>query len=252
MNPVNVFLSKHGFDNDLVVVRLSGRAKRLIFKASLKKGIEIVVPKGTDPSWVVKATEDRLPWIKTAVTKLRKKRKQLHPAQIYLKAIGENRSIEYVNEIHLSSGLKESGDSLLKVRKDPSDVYYVPRILQSWVRKQARASLLPWLDSLAKDRGLHFNRIYVKNQVSRWGSCSEKRNISLNQNLLFLSRQLVEYVLHHELTHLDHMNHSPIFWSSLSNAAPNFMKLRNEIRMLDPENIPMWASPEIDKLNQIY
>ena len=245
MNTVNVFLSKHGLDNDLVVVRSSSRAKRLIFKSSLKKGVEIIVPNGADPLWVAKKTEDRLPWIKTALTGLRKKRKQLHPTRIHLKATGENWSIEYVNQTQLTTDLKPSEDRLLKVCKNPTDVYYVPRVLQSWIQKQARASLFPWLDSLAKDRELHFNRIYVRNQVSRWGSCSEKRNISLNQNLLFLSRQLVEYVLHHELTHLDHMNHSPIFWSTLGDIVPNCMKLRDEIKVLDPENIPMWASPGI-------
>lgn len=59
-------------------------------------------------------------------------------------------------------------------------------------------------------------RIFIRYAKTRWGSCSSLGNISLNGYLDFLPDDLFEYVLFHELTHLDHMNHSRAFWDQLS------------------------------------
>ncbi len=61
LGAIHKLLSKHAVPDDLVVVRLSARAKRLIFKSSVKKGVEIVVPHGADSSWIAEMTENRVP-----------------------------------------------------------------------------------------------------------------------------------------------------------------------------------------------
>ena len=113
--------------------------------------------------------------------------------------------------------------------------------MQNWFNDKAKESLIPWITLLAEKRKLKFNRVFIKNQVSLWGSCSEKRNINLNRNLLFISPDLVEYVLHHELTHLEHMNHSKQFWTAFNNVLPEYQELRSKIRSVDPQEIPLWA-----------
>ena len=66
LRPVYRLLNKHAVLDDLVVVRLSSRAKRLIFKSSVIKGVEIVVPHGAGASWVAEMVENIIPWIKSA------------------------------------------------------------------------------------------------------------------------------------------------------------------------------------------
>ena len=246
LRPVHRLLNKHAVPDDLVVVRLSSRAKRLIFKSSVIKGVEIVVPHGAGSSWVAEMVENIIPWIKSAEQHVKEGRGQLNPTHINLKAMGETWSVDYGAVDEVPKGLVVNGEHALTVGVDPRDVFCVARKLQGWFHQKARASLLPWLASLAEDRGLSFNRTYVKNQVSLWGSCSKKRNINLNRNLLFLPKHLVEYVLHHELTHLDHLNHSGRFWSSLTRVLPACRELRLELRSLSPDDIPLWASPGID------
>ena len=248
LNPVHKLLSKHVVSEDLIVVRLSARAKRLIFKSSVKKGVEIVVPHGADSSWVVEMTENRIPWIRSAQQHVREGRGQLNPREINLKALGETWSVDYGRIDEVPKGLLVNGQHTLTVGVDPRDVFYGARKLQGWFHQKARASLLPWLTSLAEDRGLSFNRTFVKNQVSLWGSCSKKRNINLNRNLLFLPKHLVEYVLHHELTHLEHLNHSKRFWSSFTRVLPDCRELRREMRSLNPDDMPLWASPGLDSV----
>jgi predicted metal-dependent hydrolase len=246
LGAIHKLLLKHAVPDDLIVVRLSSRAKRLIFKSSVRKGVEIVIPHGADSSWVAKMTQNKIPWIKSAQQLAREGRSQLNPTRIDLKALGEIWSVDYVNVDEIQNGLLVSGQHTLTVGVDPKDVFCVARKLQGWFHQKARTSLLPWLASLAEDRGLRFKKTYVKNQVSLWGSCSTERNINLNRNLLFLPKYLVEYVLHHELTHLEHLNHSGRFWSSFAHVLPNCKELRLELRTRNLGNIPLWASPGLN------
>ena len=86
LSQIHKLLSKHAVPDDLIVVRLSARANRLIFKSTLKKGVEIVVPHGAASSWVEEMTENRVPWIRTAQQHVREGKSQLNPTQSALKA----------------------------------------------------------------------------------------------------------------------------------------------------------------------
>lgn len=229
--------------DDLVTVRSSSRAKRLLFKSSVNKGVEIVVPRGADVLWVAEMVEQRIPWIRQSEQNVKKTRSELIPTEIKLEALCETWSVDYRKVDEIPEGLIINGNFTLMVGLNPKDILFGVSKLQDWFHKKAREALIPWLDSLAEARRLRFNRTFVRNPVSRWGSCSEKRNISLNRNLLFIPNHLVEYVLHHELTHLDHMNHSKRFWSSLKRILPNCLDLRRELKEIAPEDIPLWATP---------
>ena len=248
LGAIHKLLFRHAVPDGLVVVRLSSRAKRLLFKSSIKKGVEIVIPHGADLSWVADMTQNRIPWIRSAQQHVREGRSQINPTQIDLKALGETWSVDFEKVDEVRNGLLVSGERTLTVGEDPKDVFHVARKLQGWFHQKARASLIPWLASLADGRGLRFNKTYVKNQTSLWGSCSKKRNINLNRNLLFIPTHLVEYVLHHELTHLEHLNHSKRFWSTFTRVLPDCWELRRELKSLRPDDIPLWASPGIDSI----
>ena len=75
-----------------------------------------------------------------------------------------------------------------------------------------------------------YNRISIKKQSTRWGSCSSKRNLNFNYKLLFLSQELADYVVVHELCHLEEMNHSKKFWDLVGKSFPNFKEIRKEMR----------------------
>ncbi len=79
----------------------------------------------------------------------------------------------------------------------------------------AKAMLKHRLQELARQHGFSCNRVYVRNQRSRWGSCSHLNNISLNINLVALTPDLMDYVILHELVHTRIKNHSKRFWAEL-------------------------------------
>jgi len=71
------------------------------------------------------------------------------------------------------------------------------------------------LKQLAAQHGFTYNKVTIRNQKTRWGSCSHKNNISLNMKLVMLSDELIDYVILHELVHTKIHNHSKKFWAKL-------------------------------------
>ncbi|MCF7822735.1 MAG: M48 family metallopeptidase [Candidatus Marinimicrobia bacterium] len=80
---------------------------------------------------------------------------------------------------------------------------------------EIKSSLVDRVSVLAEQYGFSYNKISIRHQRSRWGSCSAKNNISLNHKLFFLPTELSDYVLLHELAHTKQKNHGPQFWEIL-------------------------------------
>ena len=95
---------------------------------------------------------------------------------------------------------------------------------------QARRQIVDRLTELAARTGLTFNRVFVRNQKTRWGSCSHQDNISLNINLVRLPIELMDYVILHELVHTRIKNHSPKFWAALAEVIPDPKVLDRALR----------------------
>lgn len=75
-----------------------------------------------------------------------------------------------------------------------------------------------------------YNRINVRNQKTRWGSCSIKRNLNFNYRILFLPPKPRDYIIVHELCHLEEFNHSRKFWKLVAETAPDYLETRKKLR----------------------
>ena len=95
------------------------------------------------------------------------------------------------------------------------DVKACHAALRRWMTRRAIETLPPWLERVAAQCGPTPTDIAIKNQRTRWGSCASSGRVSLNCKLLFLPRDLVRYVMVHELCHLLEPNHSDRFWAHL-------------------------------------
>lgn len=103
-------------------------------------------------------------------------------------------------------------------------------LLYHALRKFAEQYLPQRLEHWSQVTELEFNRVRIKDLKSKWGSCSSRRNINLNWQLVFLDENLIDYVLVHELMHLREMNHSPQFWKWVARFCPDYKVLRNQLK----------------------
>ncbi|MCD6585613.1 MAG: M48 family metallopeptidase [Desulfobacteraceae bacterium] len=97
-------------------------------------------------------------------------------------------------------------------------------------RKTARKILVQRLNKLSEKHGLPYNRVFVRNQKTRWGSCSAKKNINLNIHLVRLPEALMDYAIMHELVHTKVLNHRSQFWDFLEKFMKNARALDRELQ----------------------
>lgn len=78
--------------------------------------------------------------------------------------------------------------------------------------------------------GVTVGKITIRNQKTRWGSCSAKGNVNFNYQRYYLSDEILDYVVVHELAHRRHMNHSPAFWAEVEKYCPQYKKYREQLK----------------------
>jgi len=102
----------------------------------------------------------------------------------------------------------------------------------------AKLMLKSRLSDLACRFGIIYNRVFVRHQKTRWGSCSSKDNININISLIVLPVELCDYVLIHELTHVRHKHHGPLFWAELDKLVEKPKLLRQKLGQyaIPPDN----------------
>lgn len=100
----------------------------------------------------------------------------------------------------------------------------IKSILQNWYMTEAEKAIIMTTNNYAKLMKVCFNRVVIKNQKTRWGSCSSKKNLNFNWKLIMAPNYVLEYIVVHELCHLIHMNHSAQFWREVTKYYPNYRK----------------------------
>ena len=97
-------------------------------------------------------------------------------------------------------------------------------------KAEARKKLTHRLNELSRQYGFTYNRVFIRNQKTRWGSCSARNNISLNSKLLSLPQELIDYVILHELVHTRERNHSKSFWAELNKFVGDARALKSRLK----------------------
>lgn len=108
---------------------------------------------------------------------------------------------------------------------------HAPRRLRDWLINEAKADLTERSVHHAEKLGLTVGRITVRDQTSRWGSCSSTGNLSYSWRLILAPSDILDYVAAHEVAHLKEMNHGPKFWSLVRKTFPNLSQAKDWLQI---------------------
>jgi len=205
-------------------------------------GLEVVSPRRFPRSQVARILQQHHDWI---TQQLQRQAHTLQPTvlpdTLTLPAIDAHWTINYqqpANQPSAKPSLQASTDNLhITTVTDAQAV----SLLRGFIRQTAQRELPPLLREIADEFDFNYRRVSIRSQKSRWGSCSSKGTISLNDQLLFMPADSVRYLMIHELCHTRQMNHSPRFWRLVSECCVDY---RQHEQLLDRgrERVPAWFS----------
>lgn len=240
-------------------LRISPRAKRLSLRVEPGRGLIVTVPKRFPRRDVPEFVESNRAWIEEALADIDQKTpepyRQWPPRKLSLQAIGQCANVCYLAELanagedsqsiyrdHQRAQLSAhsgSGELEICVTSKPQDKLAVATELANCLVRLARQTLPTWLAAHAARTGMRYERVSIRKQRTLWGSYSSSGTLSLNYKLLFLRRELVDYVLLHELAHTRFLDHSPQFWTLLEGMHPNAIALDSQLKEAG-RDVPPW------------
>lgn len=97
-------------------------------------------------------------------------------------------------------------------------------------KRAARLLVLELIEKVNKIYNFEYGQIAIRNQKTRWGSCSNHGNLNFNYRIVDLPPRLAEYIVIHELCHLKEMNHATSFWNLVAVAMPDYKEARAELK----------------------
>jgi predicted metal-dependent hydrolase len=209
-------------------VRVSGRARNLKIQVYPHGGVEIVAPKRARPAEIEAFIAEHRDWIRKTRSRFQALRppEPTLPATIELQALGKEFRTHFV--VGESAKCRER-DGLLSLAAPELNPEHCWPLLRDWLKKQGRQHLIAETQQLANETGLSPERVHVRLQRTRWGSCSTSGTISLNAAALLRPRAEMRYVIIHELCHLQHMNHSKRFWKLVESFVPEYKSLEKTL-----------------------
>lgn len=204
-------------------IRRSGRAKYIQMRILPGTGLELILPKRASLKEGRRFIESRREWIASRLNLLVKPKadyrylgRELHVIHRYQLFLPRHHVLLKKEKLFINSP-EGSGET-------------TEEIFEAFLKFKAKQFLVDRTRELASEHGFKIGRVTIRGQKTRWGSCSAKRSISLNYQLIKFRQELIDYVIIHELCHTRHMNHSKAFWNEVAKYTPDYKRLRAELR----------------------
>jgi predicted metal-dependent hydrolase len=207
-------------------VRQSERARRarIVIDGG---GVEVVVPRGFALRNVEPFVEEKRPWIERTLRRLRESDAEQPPARIE-----DGGEVPYLGErlaLHLRDGrarVTRRGDVLHVSAPDGR----ARDALESWYRRRAREEVVRRLDAAVARAGTRYASLQIRGQRTRWASCSSGGAMSFNWRLLLAPAPILDYVVEHEVVHLEIQDHSERFWRLVGERCPDWREQEGWLR----------------------
>jgi predicted metal-dependent hydrolase len=195
-------------------LRRSPRARRVRVSVESDGAVRVTLPRRAPLRAADEAVRELTPWIQ------RRRRALARAAAEIARTPGTVPYLGYELVIVPERGrtrVHRRGDALLVPAGAEREA-----ALERWYRRAARAEIAPRLDAAVARAGTSYKRLTIRGQRTRWGSCSTSGALSFNWRLLLAPEPVLDYVIEHEVCHIEVMDHSARFWALLESRVPDW------------------------------
>ncbi len=212
------FLAVSGRQIPMALVR-NRRARRYVLRLRPDGSARVTIPRGGSAAEARRFAERNKAWLERQLQRL-----STHPNRpkewfVGTEILFRGELVKAEAGVNGESGLVRFGDEVIKVADPAGDLHST---IEKRLWRLAAKELPPKVLEFAAAHQVTVRRITVRNQRSRWGSCSRKGTISLNWRLIQAPPFVRDYIILHELMHLRQMNHSPRFWGEVERVCPDY------------------------------
>jgi predicted metal-dependent hydrolase len=207
-------------------IRRSTHAKRISVTVDAHGGVEVVLPDRAPAQEAAVAVLQLRPWIQRRLAELDRVRAALAARQGTVPYLG--RALRLVPQPGRRRVLRQ-GDLLFVPEGDAQRP-----ALERFYRRAAAAEVSERLDRACAQVGVRYRRLTIRGQRTRWASCSRSGTISFNWRLLLAPEPVLDYIVWHEVCHLEVMDHSPRFWALVAERCPGFDEQARWLRLNGP------------------
>jgi predicted metal-dependent hydrolase len=219
--------------------RVSRRARRLRFEVRPGNGLEVTTPPGVSVARIEAVMREKTDWITKMLVRYAQP-----PLSVVATPLQSGAHLPFAGgqlRLVLDAGrpgrrkaaVMEEGTLRLFLDSMSPDV--VRAAIERWYRRQAHHVFAERAEHWNAQFGYNYGRIAIRDQKSRWGSCSRQGNLNFNWRLLLAPLTVLDYIVIHELAHLKEGNHSSRFWALVAEQCPDYRDHRAWLRHHGPE-----------------
>jgi predicted metal-dependent hydrolase len=194
-------------------IRRSARARRVRVTVGSAGEVVVTLPKRAAERRAAEAVRELRPWIERRRAALARAAQEVAREPGTLPYLGT--TLRLVAEPGRER-VHRRGDALLVPRGEATEA------IERWYRRRARAEIAPRLDAATARAGTAYTGLTIRGQRTRWASCSSNGAMSFNWRLLLAPEAVLDYVVEHEVCHLEVMDHSARFWALLESRVPGW------------------------------
>ncbi len=214
-------------------IRRSTRARRARIQVSAE-GVEVVIPERLPLREVEPFVAEKQAWIERTLDRMQAAAAEHPPPRLE-----DSGTVPYLGETLVLRVAVEPGrvrphvarrGGELRVAVPDARRETIRTALERWYRRRARAEVAPRLDAATARAGSAYTKLTIRGQRTRWASCSAQGAMSFNWRLLLAPAAVLDYVVEHEVCHLDVPDHSARFWALLARRRPGYEEQETWLR----------------------
>ena len=197
------------------------------------EGVEVVVPRRFPLRQIEPFVEEKRPWIERTLRRMRESEAEFPPARLEnggeLPYLGERLALA-VRADPGACPCARGAPRRPAERRAAGGAARCAEALEGWYRRRAREEVGARLDAAVARAGLGYTSLQIRGQRTRWASCSSSGAMSFNWRLLLAPAEILDYVVEHEVAHLEVHDHSQRFWDLLASRCPEWRERERWLR----------------------